>query len=141
MSYCEICGSSVREGDYGQSKYICENTMCERSKPNWAYKKRNELIKPFLKEIEKYSSFSQGVIDFHDVRWIGDGSAEIKLNDGTEFMCHVKKNKFNPFDFPHFIELEINLSEYVIKEIKENMLNLIHVHEEMRKAIKKEVRE
>lgn len=55
-------------------------------------------------------------------------------------MCHVKKNKFNPFDFPHFIELEINLSEYVIKEIKENMLNLIHVHEEMRKAIKKEVR-
>ncbi|WP_276571037.1 hypothetical protein [Bacillus sp. TH13] len=39
MSYCEICGSSVREGDYGQSKYICENTMCERSKPYWAYKK------------------------------------------------------------------------------------------------------
>lgn len=98
------------------------------------------LIKPFLKEIEKYSSFSQGVIDFHDVRWIGDGSAEIKLNNGTEFMCHVKKNKFNPFDFPHFIELEIKLSECVIKEIKENMLNLIHVHEEMRKAIKKEVR-
>ncbi|WP_186323835.1 hypothetical protein [Bacillus thuringiensis] len=81
MSYCEICGSFVREGDYRQSKYICVNTMCERSKLYWAYKKRNELIKPFLKEIEKYSSFSQGVIDFHDVRWIGDGSAENKLND------------------------------------------------------------
>lgn len=25
MSYCELCGSFVREGDYGQSKYICEN--------------------------------------------------------------------------------------------------------------------
>jgi len=141
MSYCEICGSSVREGDYGQSKYICENMNCERANPYWASKKRNELIKPFLEEIEKYSSFSQGVIDFHDVRWIGDGSAGIKLNDGTEFMCHVKKDKFNPLDFPHFEELEINLNESAIKEIKENMSNLINLHEEMRKVIKKGIRQ
>jgi len=40
------------------------------------------------------------------------------------------------FDFPHFEELEINLNESAIKEIKENMLKLINLREEMRRAIK-----
>ncbi|AJH60230.1 hypothetical protein bcere0016_56710 [Bacillus cereus 95/8201] len=51
-------------------------------------------------------------------------------------MCHVKQGKFNPFDFSHFEELEININESVIKEIKENMLKLINLREEMRRAIK-----
>ncbi|MGR5878421.1 hypothetical protein ACT7C3_28090 [Bacillus pacificus] len=99
-------------------------------------KKRSEILEPFLEKIEKYSSFSQGTIDFYDTRWVGDGSAEITLKDGTEFMCHVKQGKFNPFDFSHFEELEININESVIKEIKENMLKLINLREEMRRAIK-----
>ncbi|EEM38091.1 hypothetical protein P9Y62_01950 [Bacillus thuringiensis] len=136
MSNCELCGSTVREGDYGQSTYICDNKVCERSDPDWAYKKRSEILKPFLEKIEKYSSFSQGTIDFHDARWVGDGSAEITLKDGTEFMCHVKQGKFNPFDFSHFEELEININESTVKEIKENMLKLINLREKMRKAIK-----
>ncbi|MDF9614105.1 hypothetical protein P5763_18840 [Bacillus cereus] len=45
------------------------------------------------------------------------------------------------FDFPHFEKLEINLNESAIKEIKENMSNLINLHEEMRKVIKKRIRE
>lgn len=44
-------------------------------------------------------------------------------------------------DFPHFEELEINLNESAIKEIKENMSNLINLHEEMRKVIKKGIRQ
>ncbi|PGL74610.1 hypothetical protein CN931_28765 [Bacillus sp. AFS054943] len=45
------------------------------------------------------------------------------------------------FGFPHFEELEINLNESAIKEIKENMSNLINLHEEMRKVIKKGIRQ
>ncbi|MDF9614256.1 hypothetical protein P5763_19625 [Bacillus cereus] len=50
MSNCELCGSTVWEGDYGQSKYICENKVCERSDPDWAYKKRSEILKPIFRE-------------------------------------------------------------------------------------------
>ncbi|EEM14086.1 MULTISPECIES: hypothetical protein [Bacillus] len=135
MGKCDVCGSYTREGNYGQSRYICENIKCERANPDWAYERRNEILKPFFEEMEKYSSFSEGTIDFYDTRWIGDGSAEITLKDGTEFMCHLKEGKFNPFDFPHFEEMEINISENVIKEIKENMLKLIELREEMREAI------
>ncbi len=46
MSYCELCGSFVREGDYGQSKYM-ENMNCERANPYWASKKEMNLLNPF----------------------------------------------------------------------------------------------
>lgn len=38
--------------------------------------------------------------------------------------------------FSHFEELEININESTVKEIKENMLKLINLREKMRKAIK-----
>lgn len=43
MLLCEICGSNAKEGDYAQSKYICENVNCERSNPKWAYEARKEI--------------------------------------------------------------------------------------------------
>ncbi len=47
MSYCELCGSFVREGDYGQSKYICENMNCERAIHIGLLKKEMNLLNPF----------------------------------------------------------------------------------------------
>lgn len=134
MFLCELCGSNAKEGDYGQSKYICENRNCDRSNPNWAYVTRNKIIKPFIEKQEQFCKFSKGTIDFYDARWVGKGSAEIILEDGTKFMCHVKDDKFVPFDNPYFAEMGIDIQEDVIKEIKTNMLKLIELREAMSKV-------
>lgn len=137
MINCEVCGTETREGDYGQSKYICENINCERSNSNWAADKRNKILKPITDQMEVYSSFSHGTIDFYDARWRGEGSAEINLSNGTQFMCHFINGQFEPFDNPYFKEMNINLSVDVIQEIKGNVLKLIELRKELSEVVKK----
>ncbi|MGI8282218.1 hypothetical protein [Bacillus mycoides] len=50
---CDICGSSIKEGKYNQSIYICENGNCERSNSDWAFKELNEKFNANIDTSEK----------------------------------------------------------------------------------------
>lgn len=130
---CDLCGSSVVEGDFGESKYVCQNHNCERSNPNWAAEERRKKIKPYIDRMDNLKTFDGGTIDFYDARWVGDGSAEIILDNGKAFECHVKNDQFEPFDNKYFNELNINISKSQILQIKSNMLELIKIRDELYK--------
>ncbi|MBG9689941.1 hypothetical protein ABD91_03260 [Lysinibacillus sphaericus] len=129
MFYCELCGSNAREGDLGESKYICDNTNCERSNVFWARENKRKALLPLFNRQQELSVFSKGKIEFYEARWIGDGSAMIKLQDNIEFICHVRNGKFEPFDYPYYCEMGIHLDKNDIEEIKCNMLQLIQLRE------------
>lgn len=137
MNTCDLCNSKTIEGQLGESKYICSNTSCKRSNPHWAIERINTIISPFNKEMEKYSTFSKGTIDFYEARWVGKGSAEITLRNGTEFICHLKSGKLHPLESPYFEDLGLEITKDTIKEIKHNMLKLIELRDKKLTALKR----
>lgn len=132
---CELCNSPVLEGELGESKYVCTNRDCERSNPYWAKENMRNKLQPYYNAIKQLSKFTGGTIEFYEARWRGDGSAEITLANGTNFICHVENEKFTPFDEPFFDELNLDITNEQILQIKKNMLEYIKVRENCSKLV------
>jgi len=122
--HCDICGASMREGDYGEARWICSNDHCEKYDPNWPIKRLNQKLKPINDEIDEMSFFSSGSIEMYMVRWVGDGSFNVKFNDGKELECHVKDELVYP-DLPE-----------ITAEIKSKLFHLIKLREKLSQEIK-----
>lgn len=97
---CDLCSSIMREGDYGQAHWICTNETCEKFNPDWPGERLRKKLLPVNEEIEKLSKFEGGIIEMFDARWLGEGSGDIKFEDGTEFTCHLIRGVFYPLDEP-----------------------------------------
>lgn len=126
---CELCHSPTIEGELGEAKYVCQNNQCERFNPMWAKEAMKARLQPYIELKDRLSRFDGGIIELYEARWKGDGSAEITLDNGTTFLCHVDIDNFTftPFDVPYFenTPLHSDITSQQIEQIKENMLTLI----------------
>lgn len=101
---CDICGSATREGDYGESWWICSNRDCRKNNPNWSF---NDSFAPYREEWNKLNSkineLSNVEVDGYNIevetdefRWIGEGSGNIRIkssNHETDIRFYLKKDK------------------------------------------------
>ncbi|KGP77692.1 MULTISPECIES: hypothetical protein [Paenibacillus] len=110
---CDLCGSSMREGQYGEARWICTNEECDKFDSSWPVKQLEKVLKPLNDEIATVSLFTNGTIEMYTARWVGDGSFTVRFEDGSEIDCYLDGDKIFP-DVP-----EIN------KEIRDKMLLLI----------------
>ncbi|MED0709656.1 hypothetical protein P4S91_26720 [Aneurinibacillus aneurinilyticus] len=115
----------MREGDYGQAHWICTNEICEKFNPDWPGERLRKKLLPVNEEIEKLSKFEGGIIEIFDARWVGEGSADIKFDDGEEFTCHLIKGVFYPID-------ELRITD----DIKERFLKLIDCRKKIAQIIR-----
>lgn len=86
---CAICGSLMREGDYGEARWICTNDSCIKSDPFWPNNQLRLKLKPLNDEINRVSVFSDGKIEMYTARWIGEGSFKVIFKDGRSLECHI----------------------------------------------------
>lgn len=118
-----MCGTSMKEGNYGEARWICTNHQCEKNDPNWPMNILNQKLKPIYDEIDSVSQFSSGSIEMFMARWVGNGSFSVKFNDGKEIECHVKGENVYP-DLPE-----------ITSEIKSRLFHLIKLREKLSKTI------
>jgi len=106
IKVCDLCSSQMREGDYGEARWICTKQACEKHDPSWPQIRLNHKLKPLNDEIDRVSFFTNGTIEMYTARWVGDGSFEVKFNDGKKVECYIDNNKVFP-DLPEITTLEI----------------------------------
>lgn len=122
---CDNCGASMREGDYGEARWICNNTQCEKFNPNWPGDRLANKLKQINDEIKIISKFSLGTIEMFTARWVGDGSFEVCFNDGREIIrCDVHGAEVVP-DIPE-INDEIRIKLHQLIQLRKKLSAAIH---------------
>ncbi|MGP3788459.1 hypothetical protein [Paenibacillus sp. 1A_MP2] len=120
---CDLCGSSMREGQYGEARWICMNEECEKFDPSWPVKRLEKVLKPLNDAIAEASICTNGSIEMYTARWVGDGSFTVRFDNGSELDCYLDGDKVFP-DVP-----EIN------NEIREKMVHIIELRNKMSDVI------
>lgn len=97
---CDLCGSPTKEGDYGQSWWVCINQDCSKSDPDWMFSERKKPLTEAIESINlkmmqlsdfKVDGLNSATIKLHESRWIGQGSGIILLEDtGTEIRFYFE---------------------------------------------------
>ncbi|MDN8593167.1 hypothetical protein Q0V21_31040 [Paenibacillus sp. 11B] len=121
IELCDLCGSSMREGQYGEARWICTNEECDKFDPTGPVKRL--VLKPLNDAITEASICTNGTIEMYTARWMGDGSFTVRFDNGSEIDCYLDGDKVFP-DVP-----EIN------KEIREKMVHLIGLRNKMSDVI------
>lgn len=101
---CDICGSKIIEGDYGDSWWLCTNKKCKKNNPNWNFNQKFEPYREKYNELDnKINELSKVNVDnyeieieLHEARWISEGSGEINIKNNdfkTQITFYFDKDK------------------------------------------------
>ncbi len=123
---CDVCGSDMKEGDYGEARWICINLACEKSNPNWPIERLERKLSPLYEEMYILSHFKGGFIILHEGRWIGNGSAKVEFEDGTVIECYLIDGEIMPADEPRLTD-----------EIKDRFKRLIDYQDKISRIMNK----
>ena len=139
---CDVCGSPVVEGDYGDPQWLCTNLKCRKSRSNWMFEEKFEANRKKYNEISnKLRNLSNLSIDSYDIeielhkaRYIGEGSGIIKVKSSSSIpiLFYLDNGKVKYVTDSKIVEvfyksnLDLRLKEmWKLKEEMNSLLKLI----------------